>query len=211
MWPLLKCAKGVGHINVEADSDGVVRSLYLREGPPDATAPQLAWLAFTMSGEPSEMPGEPRGFEFPGLASRACSSHPVYRPRQPFSKRVLCQRITWRSLPRAVAQSPDSGRSASIGNGRSLCHTALTHGGNNGGRGDPGQRAQWIAARSQHRGLARMGGCPDGNLPGGGATGPAALPPTLCTVDDPWMYGSRHCSAHVPYCGSATGGRLRPA
>lgn len=59
MRPLLKCAKGVGHINVEADSDGVMRSLYLREGPPNATAPQLAWLAFTMSGQPSEMPGEP--------------------------------------------------------------------------------------------------------------------------------------------------------
>ena len=27
MQPLLKCAKGVGHINVEADNDGVVRSL----------------------------------------------------------------------------------------------------------------------------------------------------------------------------------------
>ena len=60
LQPLLKCAKGIGHINVEADSDGVVRRLYLREGPPDATAPQLAWLAFTMSGQPSEMPGEPR-------------------------------------------------------------------------------------------------------------------------------------------------------
>jgi len=59
MMPLLKCAKGVGHINVEADTDGVVRSLYLREGPPDATAPQLAWLAYEMSGELSEMPGEP--------------------------------------------------------------------------------------------------------------------------------------------------------
>ncbi|MGY1877999.1 CHASE2 domain-containing protein [Pseudomonas reactans] len=59
MMPLLKCAKGVGHINVEADSDGVVRSLYLREGPPDATAPQLAWLAYEMSGGLSDMPGEP--------------------------------------------------------------------------------------------------------------------------------------------------------
>ncbi|ERH60202.1 CHASE2 domain-containing protein [Pseudomonas simiae] len=60
MMPLVKCAKGVGHINVEADSDGVVRSLYLREGPPDAKAPQLAWLAYEMSGELSEMPGEPQ-------------------------------------------------------------------------------------------------------------------------------------------------------
>ncbi|TFY88414.1 CHASE2 domain-containing protein [Pseudomonas kairouanensis] len=57
LLPLLKCAKGVGHINVEADNDGVVRSLYLREGPPDSTAPQLAWLAYTLSGTTSEMPG----------------------------------------------------------------------------------------------------------------------------------------------------------
>ncbi|MDP1171824.1 hypothetical protein, partial [Klebsiella pneumoniae] len=46
-------------INVEADNDGVVRSLYLREGPPDSTAPQLAWLAYEMSGEQLQMPGEP--------------------------------------------------------------------------------------------------------------------------------------------------------
>ncbi len=57
LLPLLKCAKGVGHINVEADSDGVVRSVYMREGPPDAMVPQLVWLAYAMSGEASEMPG----------------------------------------------------------------------------------------------------------------------------------------------------------
>lgn len=60
MLPLLKCAKGVGHINVEADSDGVVRSLYMREGPPAATAAQLAWLAYQLSGEAQAMPGEPQ-------------------------------------------------------------------------------------------------------------------------------------------------------
>jgi CHASE2 domain-containing sensor protein/signal transduction histidine kinase len=60
MRALLKCAKGVGHINVEADSDGVVRSLYMREGPPASTVPQLAWLAYTMSTQqPLDMPGEP--------------------------------------------------------------------------------------------------------------------------------------------------------
>ncbi|WP_439863628.1 CHASE2 domain-containing protein [Pseudomonas antarctica] len=58
--PLLKCAKGVGHINVEADNDGVVRSLYLREGPPGNALPQLAWLAYTLSGEASPMPGLPQ-------------------------------------------------------------------------------------------------------------------------------------------------------
>ncbi|MGK9517877.1 CHASE2 domain-containing protein, partial [Salmonella enterica subsp. enterica] len=50
MLPLLDCAKGLGHINVEADSDGIVRSLFLREGPPDNMAPQLAWIAYTASG-----------------------------------------------------------------------------------------------------------------------------------------------------------------
>ncbi len=60
MLPLLKCAKGLGHINVEADSDGVVRSLYLREGPPGAAVPQLAWLVYEMGDEPSTMPGTPQ-------------------------------------------------------------------------------------------------------------------------------------------------------
>ena len=60
LLPLLKCAKGMGHINVEADNDGVVRKLYLREGPPGSTLPQLAWLAYTLSGEASPMPGLPR-------------------------------------------------------------------------------------------------------------------------------------------------------
>jgi CHASE2 domain-containing sensor protein/signal transduction histidine kinase len=55
--PLRDCARGVGHINVEADSDGIVRSLYLREGPPGNMTPQLAWLAFELSGQPSVMPG----------------------------------------------------------------------------------------------------------------------------------------------------------
>ncbi|OPA82311.1 ATPase [Pseudomonas fluorescens] len=58
--PVLKCARGVGHINVEADSDGVVRSLYLREGPADATVPHLVWQAYTISGQPAQMPGAPQ-------------------------------------------------------------------------------------------------------------------------------------------------------
>lgn len=54
--PLRDCARGVGHINVEADSDGIVRSLYLREGPPGDMTPQLAWLAFELSGQQAVMP-----------------------------------------------------------------------------------------------------------------------------------------------------------
>ncbi|NVZ73033.1 CHASE2 domain-containing protein [Pseudomonas costantinii] len=55
--PLRDCARGVGHINVEADSDGIVRSLYLREGPPGQMTPQLAWLAFELAGQAASMPG----------------------------------------------------------------------------------------------------------------------------------------------------------
>ena len=44
--PLNHCAKGVGHINAEADADGIVRSVYLSEGPSQKTRPQLAWLLY---------------------------------------------------------------------------------------------------------------------------------------------------------------------
>lgn len=57
LLPLLKCAKGMGQINVEADNDGVVRSLYMREGPPGNTLAQLAWLGYTLTGQTSPMPG----------------------------------------------------------------------------------------------------------------------------------------------------------
>jgi len=61
--PLRDCARGVGHINVEADSDGIVRSLYLREGPPGQLVPQLAWLAFELTGRHADMPGLPASAE----------------------------------------------------------------------------------------------------------------------------------------------------
>ncbi|BBP74056.1 two-component sensor [Pseudomonas sp. Ost2] len=58
--PLRRCARAVGHINVEADNDGVVRGLFLREGPAGQTREQLAWLAYQMAlpadGQPA-MPG----------------------------------------------------------------------------------------------------------------------------------------------------------
>ncbi|WP_339529594.1 CHASE2 domain-containing protein [Pseudomonas mucidolens] len=54
---LRDCARGIGHINVEADGDGIVRSLYLREGPTGQMRPQLAWLAYALNGEKTTMPG----------------------------------------------------------------------------------------------------------------------------------------------------------
>ncbi|KTC64245.1 ATPase, partial [Pseudomonas fluorescens ABAC62] len=84
MQTLLKCAKGVGHVNVEADSDGVVRSLYLQEGPPDATTLQLAWLAFTMSGQPAEMPGQPQVAISPGWQREHAVRIPFIDPESPF-------------------------------------------------------------------------------------------------------------------------------
>ncbi|MBG6471790.1 CHASE2 domain-containing protein [Pseudomonas aeruginosa] len=56
--PLAGCAAGIGHINVEADSDGTVRSVYLREGPLGQPRPLLAWHAFADAGAmPMPMPG----------------------------------------------------------------------------------------------------------------------------------------------------------
>ncbi|UBM23398.1 CHASE2 domain-containing protein [Pseudomonas sp. p1(2021b)] len=53
---LTQCAAGIGHINVEADSDGTLRSVYLREGPLGAPRPLLAWQAFAGNHE-AGMPG----------------------------------------------------------------------------------------------------------------------------------------------------------
>lgn len=60
--PLNHCAKGVGHINAEADADGIVRSVYLSEGPAQKTRPQLAWLLYeeTLADKGNApMPGTP--------------------------------------------------------------------------------------------------------------------------------------------------------
>jgi CHASE2 domain-containing sensor protein/signal transduction histidine kinase len=46
---LSHCAKGIGHINAEADADGIVRSVYLSEGPAQKARPQLAWLLYEES------------------------------------------------------------------------------------------------------------------------------------------------------------------
>jgi len=59
---LAQSAAGMGHTHVEVDPDGIVRSVYLREGP---RAPDIAHLAAAMlaaAGElPAELPGMARG------------------------------------------------------------------------------------------------------------------------------------------------------
>lgn len=95
LLPLLKCAKGMGQINVEADNDGVVRSLYMREGPPGNTLAQLAWLAYTLTGQTSPMPGlarEPDGQHW----HREHAARVPYTAQGHFPQRVLRQRITGR-------------------------------------------------------------------------------------------------------------------
>ncbi|ATE80449.1 MULTISPECIES: CHASE2 domain-containing protein [Pseudomonas] len=60
--PLSHCAKGVGHINAQADADGIVRSVYLSEGPAQQTRAQLAWLLYEQTLADKEnvpMPGTP--------------------------------------------------------------------------------------------------------------------------------------------------------
>ncbi|MFU2930153.1 CHASE2 domain-containing protein [Pseudomonas paraeruginosa] len=62
---LASCAAGIGHINVEADSDGTVRSVYLREGPLGQPRPLLAWQVFASLGE-TPMPGLDTKRNLPG-------------------------------------------------------------------------------------------------------------------------------------------------
>lgn len=60
--PLSRCAGAIGHINAEADADGIVRSVYLLEGPPNNPKPQLAWLPYQLmqtADSPASMPGSP--------------------------------------------------------------------------------------------------------------------------------------------------------
>ncbi|NBF00770.1 CHASE2 domain-containing protein [Pseudomonas sp. Fl5BN2] len=46
---LRNCARGLGHINAEADADGTVRSVYLQEGPQQAPRAQLSWLLYQLT------------------------------------------------------------------------------------------------------------------------------------------------------------------
>ncbi|SNS76318.1 sensor domain CHASE2-containing protein [Pseudomonas segetis] len=46
--PLRQCAWGIGHINVQADSDGVVRSVHLREGMVNKPRLQMAWVGYSL-------------------------------------------------------------------------------------------------------------------------------------------------------------------
>ncbi|UVM38861.1 CHASE2 domain-containing protein [Pseudomonas sp. B21-017] len=60
--PLSHCVKGIGHINAQADADGIVRSVYLSEGPAQQTRAQLAWLLYEQTLADKEnvpMPGTP--------------------------------------------------------------------------------------------------------------------------------------------------------
>jgi len=66
--PLRDCARALGHINVEADTDGVVRSVYLREGPEGQPRPLLAWQAFAQlePGAAEFLPGWADGQQHAG-------------------------------------------------------------------------------------------------------------------------------------------------
>ncbi|MCU1748179.1 CHASE2 domain-containing protein [Pseudomonas sp. 6D_7.1_Bac1] len=65
--PLSRCAKSIGHINAEADADGIVRSVYLREGPERNPRAQLAWLLYEMTTDrPDTLPGSPSSLTVQG-------------------------------------------------------------------------------------------------------------------------------------------------
>lgn len=78
--PLLRnCARGLGHINAEADADGTVRSVYLREGPQQAPRAQLTWLLYQLTEAEPLSPLMP-GSALPEVTQGWLRSNPVRIP-----------------------------------------------------------------------------------------------------------------------------------
>lgn len=76
---LRDCAKAVGHINAQADTDGIVRSVYLREGTPQQPKAQLAWLLYEMTAPAAKAAVMPGAAE-PLLAQGWLRAHQVRIP-----------------------------------------------------------------------------------------------------------------------------------
>lgn len=76
---LRDCAKAVGHINAQADADGIVRSVYLREGLAQSPKAQLAWLLYEMA-RPAGSSATPPGSAEPQLAQGWLRAHEVRIP-----------------------------------------------------------------------------------------------------------------------------------
>ncbi|CAN0028397.1 unnamed protein product [Ectocarpus sp. 12 AP-2014] len=79
--PLLSAARGVGHIHVEPDPDGMVRSIFLREGHGEQRWPQLIWRVYEdvlaqASRRPVVMPGRVH----PGNAENWSRDHQIRIP-----------------------------------------------------------------------------------------------------------------------------------
>ncbi|WP_414159184.1 CHASE2 domain-containing protein [Pseudomonas sp. BNK-45] len=75
--PVLRhCARGLGHINAQADADGTVRSVYLREGPQQAPRAQLTWLLYQLTEADPLSPLMP-GPETPQVARGWLRANPV--------------------------------------------------------------------------------------------------------------------------------------
>ncbi|MBC2653923.1 CHASE2 domain-containing protein [Pseudomonas sp. MSSRFD41] len=77
--PLRNCARGLGHINAEADPDGTVRSVYLREGPQQAPRAQLTWLMYQLTEADTLVPRMPGSGE-PELTRGWLRANPVRIP-----------------------------------------------------------------------------------------------------------------------------------
>ncbi len=76
LGPLREAAAGLGHVHVEVDSDGIVRTVYLKEGQGKARWPHFAVALARAVGIPlGELPGvsDPalQGREFPGEIIRS--------------------------------------------------------------------------------------------------------------------------------------------
>lgn len=122
--PLAGCAAGIGHINVEADSDGTVRSVYLREGPLGQPRPLLAWQAFADAGA-MPMPGLDDMRNLPGWQRDHAIRIPFIGADAGFPSVPLRQRVARRGARQPAARPPGPGRRHRAGPRRPLCHPAV--------------------------------------------------------------------------------------
>lgn len=79
--PVLRnCARGLGHINAEADPDGTVRSVYLEEGPEQAPQAQLAWMLYQLAEADPLLSSPLPGVATPRVAQGWLWANPVRIP-----------------------------------------------------------------------------------------------------------------------------------
>lgn len=103
--PLLSAARGVGHIYFEPDLDGMLRSIFLREGHGEQRWSQLVWRVYKdVFAQEYALPGAMPGREQPGSAEGWIRDHKIripYRGKPGHYPTVSYSRVLSGDVPEA--------------------------------------------------------------------------------------------------------------